>query len=132
MKALLDEGERIMSDAGEGPIRDAVLIASAQKREHYEIASYGSARTYAQVLGMSSIARLLSRTLKEEKAAEQMLTRIAEHSVNEAAATEWKAEQADRQRAATRWRSSAGRRRPRRRTAPATRAPVLKPRRRQV
>ena len=96
MKGLIAEGEKMMKQAPAGPLRDAVLITSAQKVEHYEMASYGTARTYAQVLGESSVARLLAQTLKEEKAADTKLTSIAERSVNEEAASEWREqEQAD-------------------------------------
>jgi len=86
MKGLLKEGETHMKNAPEGALRDAVMITGAQKVEHYEMASYGTARTYAQVLGESSVARLLEQTLNEEKAADRTLTDIAERSVNEEAA----------------------------------------------
>lgn len=66
-----------------------VMITGAQKVEHYEMASYGTARTYAQVLGDTAVARLLNETLKEEKAADRTLTQIAKGSVNEEAAEEW-------------------------------------------
>ena len=89
MKGLITEGDKVMLQAPEGALRDAVLITSAQKVEHYEMASYGTARTYAQVLGEPQVARLLERTLKEEKAADGKLTVIAEKSVNEDAAEEW-------------------------------------------
>jgi ferritin-like metal-binding protein YciE len=89
MKGLLKEGETAMNKAPEGALRDAVMITGAQKVEHYEMASYGTARTYAQVLGETTVARLLSRTLKEEKAADLTLTQIAEKSVNGEAADEW-------------------------------------------
>jgi hypothetical protein len=69
-----------------------VLITGAQKVEHYEMASYGTARTYAQVLGEQQVARLLEQTLKEEKAADRTLTEIAERSVNEDAAEEFQSQ----------------------------------------
>jgi hypothetical protein len=65
------------------------MITSAQKVEHYEIASYGTARTYAQVLGQPAVARLLEQTLEEEKLADLNLTEIAEQRVNAKAAEEW-------------------------------------------
>src|SRR5215210_1440482 len=77
MQGLLEEGETMMSEAPAGALRDAVMITSAQKVEHYEIASYGTARTYAQLLGERTVARLLEQTLKEEKAADVKLTTIA-------------------------------------------------------
>jgi ferritin-like metal-binding protein YciE len=95
MQGLVSEGEKTMRQARAGALRDAVLITSAQKVEHYEMASYGTARTYAQVLGESRVAKLLAQTLKEEKAADGKLTSIAEGSVNEKAATEWREQKED-------------------------------------
>jgi ferritin-like metal-binding protein YciE len=93
MKGLLGEGDTMMNKTPEGALRDAVIITGAQKVEHYEMASYGTARTYAQVLGEAQVARLLQQTLKEEKAADLTLTAIAERSVNEDAAEEWTAQE---------------------------------------
>ena len=93
MEGLLSEGEQVMSEAPGGALRDAVMITAAQKVEHYEMAAYGTARTYAQVLGESAVARLLAQTLKEEKAADGKLTTIAESSVNEDAADEWRVQE---------------------------------------
>ena len=76
-----------------GSLRDAVLITAAQKVEHYEMASYGTAQTYATALGQKTVARLLAHTLKEEKGADQTLTRIAEEGINEEAAEEWHSQQ---------------------------------------
>jgi ferritin-like metal-binding protein YciE len=67
---------------GDPNVRDAALIAAAQRVEHYEIAGYGTARTFAQLLGHSEAARLLETTLNEEKAADEKLTQIAESQVN--------------------------------------------------
>ena len=92
MKGLLKEGESHMKKAPAGALRDAVMITGAQKVEHYEMASYGTARTYAQVLGQQQVARLLEQTLKEEKAADRTLTDIAESSVNEEAAEEFQSQ----------------------------------------
>jgi ferritin-like metal-binding protein YciE len=92
MKGLLKEGESHMKKAPAGALRDAVLITGAQKVEHYEMASYGTARTYAQVLGEPTVARLLGQTLKEEKAADRKLTDIAERSVNENAADQFQSQ----------------------------------------
>jgi ferritin-like metal-binding protein YciE len=89
MQGLLGESETMMKKTPASSLRDAVLITGAQKVEHYEIATYGTARTYARVLGERGVARLLERTLKEEKIADQSLTKIAEGSVNRAAAEEW-------------------------------------------
>ena len=92
MKGLLKEGESHMKKAPAGALRDAVMITGAQKVEHYEMASYGTARTYARVLGQQQVARLLEQTLKEEKAADRTLTDIAESSVNEEAAEEFQSQ----------------------------------------
>jgi hypothetical protein len=80
----------MMNSAAEGALRDAVMITAAQKVEHYEMASYGTVRTYAQVLGERGVARLLAQTLKEERAADGKLTTIAERRVNQRAADEWR------------------------------------------
>jgi ferritin-like metal-binding protein YciE len=92
MKGLLKEGERHMKKSPAGALRDAVLITGAQKVEHYEMASYGTARTYAHVLGEQQVAKLLEQTLREEKAADRTLTQIAERSVNEEAAEEFQSQ----------------------------------------
>src|ERR1700755_2881887 len=65
--ALIGSGENIVSESEEGPVRDAGLIASAQKVEHYEIASYGSARDWARILDLPRHAQTLQKTLDEEK-----------------------------------------------------------------
>jgi ferritin-like metal-binding protein YciE len=88
MKGLLREGEELMTGAERGSLLDAMLITAAQKVEHYEIATYGTVRTFAEVLGERSVARLLEQTLKEEKAADRKLSGIAEGSVNRRAAKE--------------------------------------------
>ena len=95
MQGLLSEGEEVMKKTPEGALRDAVMITAAQKVEHYEMASYGTARTYAQVLGEPAVARLLEQNLKEEKAADSKLTTIAEGSVNSEAAEEWQSQESE-------------------------------------
>jgi ferritin-like metal-binding protein YciE len=80
------EGEEVISADGEDEVRDAALIAAAQRVEHYEIAAYGSARTFAEQLGQPDIAQLLQQTLEEEYMADEKLTKIAESSVNKSAA----------------------------------------------
>jgi ferritin-like metal-binding protein YciE len=89
MRGIISEGNAVVSDTPRGPLRDAMMITGAQKAEHYEMASYGTARTYAEVLGRSDVARLLGDTLREEKAADVKLTEIAEGSINAKAAEEW-------------------------------------------
>jgi ferritin-like metal-binding protein YciE len=89
MHGLIREGNAVVSSTPEGALRDAVMITSAQKVEHYEMASYGTARTYATVLGEPRVARLLEDTLQEEKNADLKLSEIAEGKVNDRAAEEW-------------------------------------------
>jgi ferritin-like metal-binding protein YciE len=86
MQHLIAEGETMIGEAGDDATRDAVMIASAQKVEHYEIASYGTLRTWANLLGRSKVAALMEETLEEEKDTDRNLTMIAESFVNEAAA----------------------------------------------
>jgi ferritin-like metal-binding protein YciE len=86
MKGVLEEGAEVIQEIEKGPIRDAGLIAAAQRVEHYEIAGYGSVRSFAQLLGKQDIVELLEETLQEEKAADEKLTEISE-SVNQEAQT---------------------------------------------
>ena len=85
LAAIVSSGENITKETDPGAVRDAGLIASAQKVEHYEIASYGSARDWAEQLGLSEHAQILQETLNEEKRADKMLTEIA-HTANATAA----------------------------------------------
>jgi ferritin-like metal-binding protein YciE len=89
MHGLIREGSSVVGATPAGALRDAVMITAAQKVEHYEIASYGTARTYARVLGEPRVARLLQDTLEEEKKADAKLTEVAEGNVNDKAAAEW-------------------------------------------
>ena len=89
MKGLLAEGQELMDGSDAGALRDAMMITAAQKVEHYEIATYGTVRTYARVIGERGVAKLLQQTLKEEHAADRKLTKIAEGSVNRRASEEW-------------------------------------------
>jgi ferritin-like metal-binding protein YciE len=82
MEGLVEEGNELLQEDVEPDVLDAGLIAAAQKVEHYEIASYGTARTWAQRLGYDKAARLLQETLEEESMANEKLTRIAESHVN--------------------------------------------------
>jgi ferritin-like metal-binding protein YciE len=77
MKGVLDEGSSMLH-ATSGEVRDAALISAAQRVEHYEMAAYGTVRSYAELLGQPQIAQLLEQTLKEEKAADQKLTTISQ------------------------------------------------------
>jgi len=76
MKGLIEEGQEAMEEL-EGTVLDAALIASAQKVEHYEIATYGTLATFAEVLGLDDAKDLLGQTLDEEKEADEKLTQIA-------------------------------------------------------
>jgi ferritin-like metal-binding protein YciE len=88
MEGLLEEGQDMMNEDLDPDVMDAALIGAAQKVEHYEIAAYGTLRTFAQVLGETEHARLLQQTLDEEGEADKTLTKIAESFVNAAAAVE--------------------------------------------
>ena len=78
IKGIISENESLIKDAKDADVRDAGMIAGAQRVEHYEISAYGTARTYAQLLGRAEWARLLQETLDEEKHADQLLNGIAE------------------------------------------------------
>lgn len=82
MEGLLQEADEQSDDAENDEIRDAAIIAACQKVEHYEISGYGTARAFAEKLGLSEIATLLTDTLDEESAANERLTEIAESEVN--------------------------------------------------
>ena len=88
MKGLIEEGQEVITNTGDPAAKDAALIGAAQKVEHYEIAGYGTARTFARVLGEETAARLLQETLDEEAAADEKLTAIAEAGLNQEAAEE--------------------------------------------
>ena len=78
MLGLVEEGQEMMQEKGSPDVNDAIIIASAQKIEHYEIASYGTICTWADTLGFHEQADLLKQTLAEEKAADEKLTHLAE------------------------------------------------------
>lgn len=86
MQNLIKEGDEMMREVEDEDTRDALIIAAAQKVEHYEIASYGTLRTWANLLGHSEAASLFEETLDEEKETDQRLTSIAESVVNQSAA----------------------------------------------
>lgn len=79
MEGLIEEGAELMKEKADPEVMDAGLIAAAQKVEHYEIASYGTVRTYAELLGQGKIAQMLQQTLNEEGQADKKLTQIAEN-----------------------------------------------------
>lgn len=82
MKGLVSEGNEVISAKGDGDVRDAALIAAAQRVEHYEMAGYGTVRTFARRLGYTEAEELLQTTLDEEGATDHRLTAIAESIVN--------------------------------------------------
>jgi ferritin-like metal-binding protein YciE len=77
MKGLIEEGQEMMEEIEKGPTLDAALISSAQKVEHYEIASYGTLATFAEIMGHQDAKDLLGQTLDEEKEADEKLTQVA-------------------------------------------------------
>ena len=91
MEGLIKEGEEIMEECDEGAMRDAGIIAAGQKVEHYEIASYGTLRQFAETLGLDEAVELLEATLEEEKAADEKLTEVAVSVVNIQASQEQEA-----------------------------------------
>lgn len=86
MEGLLEEGKNLLEEDIDPQVLDAAIISSCQRVEHYEIAAYGSARTFAELLGMSEIAQTLQQTLDEEGNADKKLTEIAMSSINQQAA----------------------------------------------
>ena len=88
MEGLIKEGEGIMEECEDGSMMDAGIIGAGQKIEHYEIASYGTLRTFAETLGLEDAAALLEETLEEEKAADVKLTEVAVTAINIQAAEE--------------------------------------------
>jgi len=82
MKGLIEEGSEILHEDGDESVIDAGIIVAAQKVEHYEIAAYGSVRTFAQLLGKDRSADLLQTTLDEESETNELLNKLAEDIVN--------------------------------------------------
>jgi ferritin-like metal-binding protein YciE len=82
MQGLIAEGEEMIKEKADPAVRDAGLIAAAQRVEHYEIAAYGCARTYARQLGQQQGAQLLQQTLDEEGMTDKKLTQLAETLIN--------------------------------------------------
>jgi ferritin-like metal-binding protein YciE len=82
MKGLIKEGSEIVEAIGSSDVKDAALIGAAQRVEHYEMAGYGTARTFAEHLGLASVAKLLQTTLDEERRADIHLTELAEENIN--------------------------------------------------
>lgn len=85
MQGLVEEGQEILEEYKDSPALDAGVIAANQGIEHYEIARYGTLRTWAQQLGMGEAVQLLEQTLEEEKKTDQLLTEMAESMANQEA-----------------------------------------------
>ncbi len=83
---IIDEGKTIMDENLDQEAMDACLIAAGQRAEHYEMAAYGTLVAWAQAMGHDEAARLLQQNLEEEKAADQLLTQLAESGINRTAA----------------------------------------------
>ena len=82
MEGLIEEGQEMMEEDADPDVLDAAMISAAQRVVHYEIAAYGTLRTYARQLGLQEHAKLLQKTLDEEGETDKLLTRIAESRVN--------------------------------------------------
>ena len=82
MEGLLAEGKEVLEEDGEDAVKDAGIISAAQKVEHHEISAYGTAATYADLLGQEEVAKLLAATLNEEREADRKLSAIAEEEIN--------------------------------------------------
>lgn len=82
MEGLIEEGKGILEETELGVVRDAGIIAASQKIEHYEIATYGTLRQFAETLGFEEAAAILEQTLDEEKGADKTLTEVAVNAVN--------------------------------------------------
>ncbi len=85
MESLIQEGEALVEATEKGPVRDAGLIGAAQKVEHFEIATYGTLCEMAAQLGYDLASKILAETLKEEKATDEKLSKMAKQTVNEKA-----------------------------------------------
>ena len=85
MEGLIEEGQKVMAVDMDPAVMDAAIISCAQKIEHHEIACYGTARTYAEQLGLTDVAQLLQQTLIEEHDADERLTSLAVRDVNQRA-----------------------------------------------
>lgn len=86
MQGIIEEGKKLMEEDSSEDVRDAGLIAAAQKVEHYEIAAYGSVKAWAELLGQDEITALMEETLEEEETTDRKLSELAESMVNAEAA----------------------------------------------
>jgi ferritin-like metal-binding protein YciE len=86
MAGIIAEGAEMIEEEADPEVKDAGLISAAQRVEHYEIAGYGTARTYAELLGDKESVKLLQTTLQEEEETDKELTKVAKSTINVAAA----------------------------------------------
>ena len=82
LKQMVQEAEKMISSTDKGPLRDAALIVAGNQVEHFEMATYGSLRSFAQLLNKSDVVSVLEKTLQEEKQADAKLTEVGEQYVN--------------------------------------------------
>jgi ferritin-like metal-binding protein YciE len=82
MQGLIEEGEETIKEDAEPEVKDAALIASAQRVEHYEMAGYGTVRSYARLLEETAVVELLDATFEEERATDEALSELAESTIN--------------------------------------------------
>jgi ferritin-like metal-binding protein YciE len=92
---IIEEGSSVMGEDFDAPTMDACLVAAGQRAEHYEMAAYGTLVAWAKAMGHTEVADLLQQTLNEEKAADEKLTTLAEGGINQQAAGEVQAGEAD-------------------------------------
>ena len=85
INGLIEEGEEVIEEMPEGPVRDAGIVACAQAVEHYEMARYGAIIAWAKTLGAQDVAKLMQETLEEEKKADALLNNLAERGINKEA-----------------------------------------------
>ncbi|MDP2390961.1 MAG: ferritin-like domain-containing protein [Acidobacteriota bacterium] len=85
MAGIIEEGSDVLQEDFEGAVMDACIIAAGQRAEHYEMAAYGTSIAWAEALGLTEVAQLLTETLEEEKAADMKLSAMAEAGINDAA-----------------------------------------------
>lgn len=83
INGLIQEGEEVIENTQEGPVRDSGIVAAAQAVEHYEMARYGTLLAWAKAAGRTEVARLLEQTLEEEKKADTLLNKLANQHINQ-------------------------------------------------
>lgn len=87
MMGIIAEASDVLNECGTEEVRDAAIVSSTQRIQHYELAGYGTARTYAETIGADEAAKVLQLTLDEERNMDNMLTELAQNAVNQEAVT---------------------------------------------